>query len=50
MALPTANDKGNKKGKKSAASMLQNSKFGGKTAKPVNISKKPIKTGGTRGS
>ena len=50
MALPVANDKGNKKGKKSAASMLQNGKFAGKTAKPANVAKRPIKTGGTRGS
>ncbi len=50
MALPTANDKGNKKGKKGANNILNNGKQAGKGTKAANVPKRPIKTGGTRGS
>jgi hypothetical protein len=52
MSLPTNNKKGNGLPNKNQKGNNQNSKFitkpGG--AKPVGVSKKPIKTGGSRGS
>jgi len=42
--------KGDKKDKKNTASAAANAKFGAKPGKAVSFSKKPMKTGGTRGS
>ena len=50
MALPTVNNKDGKKGGKNTKTTAQNSKFGAKPGKAGNFSKKPPKTGGTRGS
>jgi hypothetical protein len=46
-----SNNKGNKKGSKSTNSNAQGAKGAVKpTAKPGGFAKKPMKTGGTRGS
>ena len=46
-------NQGNQKGKggnKNAKNNFQSSKFIGKAVKGAGVSKKPVKTGGTRGS
>ena len=50
MSLTNQNNQKGKGGNKNPKSNAQNSKFMGKPGKAVGISKKPIKTGGTRGS
>ena len=50
MALPTVNNKDGKKGNKNKNNNVQANKFGDKPGKAANFSKKPPKTGGTRGS
>ncbi|MBA3828440.1 MAG: hypothetical protein H0X33_05845 [Taibaiella sp.] len=49
MSLLSNNKKDNKKGG-NAAKNVPGSKFAAKPGKGANVSKKPIKTGGTRGS
>jgi len=49
MSLPTNNKKDGKQGSKNQKSTVQNSKFIGSQNKGANP-KKPIKTGGSRGS
>ncbi len=52
MGLPVNNNKGGKGGNKSQHNNTQSSKFISKpgTTKAVGATKKPIKTGGSRGS
>jgi hypothetical protein len=50
MALPTTNDKNGKKGNKNNKAALPGAKFGAKPGKASNFTRKPPKTGGTRGS
>jgi hypothetical protein len=51
MSLTNQNNQKGKSGNKNQKNTnLQNSKFIGKPAKGAGFSKKPIKTGGTRGS
>ena len=50
MALPTNNKNSGKSGKKNQTHNSSSSKFINKPGKNVTITKKPVKTGGTRGS
>ena len=50
MSLTSNNKQSGKKGNKTANNFAQGSKFISKPGKAVGINKKPIKTGGTRGS
>ena len=51
MSLPVNNKKDNKLGAKGPNNTAQNSKFIAKpNSKTVSVGKKPIKTGGSRGS
>ncbi len=52
MSLPTNNKKGNGLPNKNQKNNIQSSKFITKpgAAKPAGVTKKPIKTGGSRGS
>ncbi len=50
MALPVNNAKGGKAGSKNQKNNAQSSKFIVKPGKALGVTKKPIKTGGSRGS
>jgi len=50
MALPTNNKNAGKGGKKNQSHNSPSSKFITKPGKNVTIAKKPVKTGGARGS
>ena len=50
MSLTSNNKQSGKQGQKNANNFGHNSKFISKPGKAVGINKKPIKTGGTRGS
>lgn len=50
MGLPVNDKKNGKLPGKAAANTSQGSKFIAKPSKAVGVSKKPIKTGGSRGS
>ncbi|MDQ6756691.1 MAG: hypothetical protein M3004_07125 [Bacteroidota bacterium] len=50
MSLTSNNNQKGKSGNKSQKNNFQQSKFIGKPAKASGFNKKPIKTGGTRGS
>lgn len=50
MSLFNNNKKGDKQGNKNQKNAASNSKFIVKPTKGANIAKKPIKTGGSRGS
>ena len=50
MSLLSQNNKGKKDGKGGAKANVPGAKSSIKPGKSANISKKPIKTGGTRGS
>lgn len=50
MSLTSNNNQKGKGGNKNQKNNLQNSKFIGRPAKGGGFSKKPIRTGGTRGS
>ena len=50
MSLTSNNNQKGKGGNKNQKGNFQNSKFIGKPAKGSGFSKKPVRTGGTRGS
>ena len=50
MSLTSNNNQKGKGANKNSKNTVQNSKFIGKPAKGSGFSKKPVKTGGTRGS
>ncbi len=50
MSLPTNNKKDGKQGNKNQKASAMGSKFIAKASKGANVSKKPVKTGGSRGS
>jgi hypothetical protein len=50
MSLPVNNKKNGLPGNKNQKNTVQNSKFIGKPNNTANVAKKPIKTGGSRGS
>ena len=50
MALPVNNKKGGKAGGNATKGNAQGSKFIAKPGKALGVTKKPIKTGGSRGS
>ncbi len=50
MSLTNQNNQKGKGGNKNQKNNFQNSKFIGKPAKGAGFSKKPVKTGGARGS
>ncbi|MBC8035038.1 MAG: hypothetical protein H7Y03_12875 [Chitinophagaceae bacterium] len=50
MSLPTNNKKDGKQGGKNQKGAALGSKFIAKATKGANVGKKPIKTGGSRGS
>lgn len=50
MALPIANQNNGKKGNKNNKATVPGVKVNSKAGKAASFSKKPVKTGGTRGS